>query len=207
MAHDYGSLRPYAAVTVSLACEHGLSQWLSWAKCLQAPAIAAMGDDEAVLRKAAAGFDLRTRLQAEMLSPVFLCALAEVHHCSQRYEEALATIGEALRIADHTEGRWMDAELGRLKGEVISAACGRNTANEGEQHFRRALDIARSQGSRMFELRAASSLSRYLAARRQPGFCASSPGAALRPVHRGLRYTASETIAGSAGGDRQPADG
>src|SRR5262249_8624540 len=125
-------------------------------------AVASTGDDERALQKATTGQALRERFQSRALMPVFLCALAEVHHRGGRGEEALATIAEALKIADGTEEHWMDAELWRLKGEVISSAGA--AAAEVEGHYRRALEIAQAQGSRMFELRAATALDRHLPA-------------------------------------------
>ncbi|MGH8569356.1 MAG: hypothetical protein ACREXU_15445, partial [Gammaproteobacteria bacterium] len=56
-------------------------------------------------------------------------------------------------------------ELYRLKGELTLQASGSGVPSpereaEAERSFRRAIDIARGQGARLFELRAAVSLAR-----------------------------------------------
>jgi predicted ATPase len=53
----------------------------------------------------------------------------------------------------------MDAELHRKKGEVL-LACAHGNGAQAEQEFRQAMDIARNQSARLFELRAATSLAR-----------------------------------------------
>ena len=56
----------------------------------------------------------------------------------------------------------MDAELWRLRGDVIGMRNGRKHGSEAEHQYRRALEIAHVQGSRLFELRAGTALSRHL---------------------------------------------
>jgi class 3 adenylate cyclase/tetratricopeptide (TPR) repeat protein len=163
MARDYRALQRYAAIMVALGREHGLPYWTAWGTCLEAPPLAAAGEADAAHAKASAGLAMRERIQARSLTPVFLSALAEIQHCLHRDEEALSTIGKALEIADCTEERWMDAELLRLKGDIICAEQGGRNAPEAERLYRQALSVARAQGSRMFELRSATSLSQQMA--------------------------------------------
>jgi predicted ATPase len=60
---------------------------------------------------------------------------------------------------DTTEEHWWEAELHRLKGELLLALSTDNAA-EAEPCFHQALDIARRQQAMSLELRAATSLSR-----------------------------------------------
>ena len=55
--------------------------------------------------------------------------------------------------------RWIEAELHRLHGELLLAQRTAET-NEAEACFSRALAVAREQGAKMWELRAATSLAR-----------------------------------------------
>jgi predicted ATPase len=65
--------------------------------------------------------------------------------------------------------RWYDAELQRLKGELILSR-GKTTASaEAVECFRRAIAIARNQGGSLYELRAALSLVRLGDGRRNQG--------------------------------------
>jgi predicted ATPase len=80
-----------------------------------------------------------------------------------RAQEGLAVLAEALATARRTGERWYEADLYRLKGELMlepleSGAPSPET--EAEACFAQALNIARSQGTRLFELRAAVSLGR-----------------------------------------------
>jgi predicted ATPase len=68
-------------------------------------------------------------------------------------------LAEALAAVEHTGGRFHEAELHRLRGELLlqqSAA----SWGEAEAHMRHALDVARGQQAKSLELRAAMSLSR-----------------------------------------------
>jgi hypothetical protein len=101
-------------------------------------------------------------------------------------EEALAVAAEALALVEATGERFYEAELHRLRGELLRQAAGegrpapaRATAAgppqsdpagraEAEACFHRALDVACQQGARSLELRAALSLARLLRERGQP---------------------------------------
>ncbi len=66
---------------------------------------------------------------------------------------------EALTVVDKTGARWYEPELPRLKGELLLQLSSDNQA-EAEACFHHALDIARNQQAKSFELRTATSLSR-----------------------------------------------
>ena len=87
-----------------------------------------------------------------------LSLLAEAYGQVGRVEEGLAALAEALTIVDTTGGRREEAELYRLKGELLWHAGYR--PEEVEACFHRALTIARRQQAKFWELRAATSLSR-----------------------------------------------
>jgi predicted ATPase len=95
---------------------------------------------------------------AELRRPYYLSLLADAHARAGRVDDALATLSEALRIAHRNDERWWEPELHRLTGELL-----RRTGDqvEAERCFRRALDLARVQGARAAELRAATSLGRF----------------------------------------------
>jgi hypothetical protein len=67
---------------------------------------------------------------------------------------------EAIVRSEHTEERWLIAELLRVKGEIHLWRRAHGAAAEAESHFRRALNLARQQGALSWELRAATSLAR-----------------------------------------------
>jgi predicted ATPase len=67
-------------------------------------------------------------------------------------------LAEALALVDKTGERWWEAELHRLKGELLRRRA--SPTEEVEACFHQALDIARRQQAKSLELRAAMSLSR-----------------------------------------------
>jgi predicted ATPase len=87
--------------------------------------------------------------------------LAECHAKSGNLEAALRALAEATEVAEENGERFYEPELHRLTGEFYLAA-GRDR-REAEEHFVRALDTARRQESRLFELRAATSLAHLIA--------------------------------------------
>jgi predicted ATPase len=96
---------------------------------------------------------------AEALRPYYLALLAEASGKRGQVEEGLHLLAEALAVAKDTgECRW-DAELHRLKGELLVARSAEPHA-EAATCFRQALTIANGQQAKSYELRAAMSLAR-----------------------------------------------
>jgi predicted ATPase len=92
----------------------------------------------------------------------FLGLLAEVLGRAGRVADGLEVLDEALALVEETSERLFEAELYRLRGELRHA-----TGREAEDDFRRALAVARRQGAKSLELRAATSLAR-LSGEREP---------------------------------------
>ncbi len=88
--------------------------------------------------------------------PYFLGCLAEGLVKAGHVEAALDTVTEALATVERTDSRFCEAELHRLKGELLLAAC--RDPVEAERAFRTALGLARRHGARMMEHRVAASL-------------------------------------------------
>jgi predicted ATPase len=69
-------------------------------------------------------------------------------------EECLA---EAAQLIETTDERYIEAELHRLRGEVLNAIGDRTAA---EQNYHQALAVAKRQDAKTLELRSATSLAR-----------------------------------------------
>jgi predicted ATPase len=67
-----------------------------------------------------------------------------------------------LARVDRLEERWFEAHLLRLRGEAL-LAISPERATEAEACYEHALAVARDQGARLWELRAATSLARLWA--------------------------------------------
>jgi predicted ATPase len=91
--------------------------------------------------------------------PHFLSILGDACTQAKRFPEAHQALHEGLAIVDKTDHRSQEAELHRLEGELLLAESPDQTA-AAEETFRLAIETARHQLSRAWELRATMSLSR-----------------------------------------------
>jgi predicted ATPase len=96
---------------------------------------------------------------AELGRPYWLALLAEVHGTLGKPEAGLTVLTEALMQVDKTAERCWEAELYRLKGELLLQQTSDNQT-EAETCFHQAIRIAQSQHAKSWELRAARSLSK-----------------------------------------------
>jgi serine/threonine protein kinase/tetratricopeptide (TPR) repeat protein len=95
---------------------------------------------------------------AELRVPGYLGMLGEAYAKLGRFEEAHGAISGALALAEKNDDRFQEAELHRLLGELHLAETEDQGAAEG--CFRTAIETARRQQSRAWELRATMSLAR-----------------------------------------------
>ncbi len=79
-----------------------------------------------------------------------------------RFDEGLHTVDEGFPFIERTGQQYYEAELHRLKGELLLAQDASNAA-QAEQSLRTALEISRKQHAKSWELRATTSLARLLA--------------------------------------------
>ena len=92
--------------------------------------------------------------------PWYLALLAGAYGIVGRTAEGLDAIAEALAQVASTNERFYEAEIYSVKGEILLKHGGPDWAAEAETCFRQALDIARMQSAKSWELRAATSLAR-----------------------------------------------
>ncbi len=74
-------------------------------------------------------------------------------------EEGLAAVGEALEHIEKSDERFFEAEVNRVKAELLLIQVPPDAA-EAEASLHKALEVARSQSAKSWELRAATSLAR-----------------------------------------------
>jgi predicted ATPase len=89
--------------------------------------------------------------------PWALILLTEAYAKLGRTVEGLNCLDEAAQLIETTHERYSGAELHRLRGDLLNATGDRSAA---EQNYHQALEVAKRQSARLFELRAASSLAR-----------------------------------------------
>ncbi len=102
----------------------------------------------------------------EVAAAYHLALIATALGKAGQFEEALRTIEESLLITDRTGQRHCEAEVHRLKGDLLLVQRASNAA-EAEKCFRTAIEIARKRNAKSWELRATTSLARLLAKQRK----------------------------------------
>jgi predicted ATPase len=124
---------------------HGWARWC-----------AGDGDGEAAMRE---GLALWNEMHYRLFAPLTGTLLAECEAEAGRAEVGLATLDAQLAAIEQTGQRWFDAEAHRVRGELLLKQR-RPDVPAAEAAFMRAIEIARSQQTRMFELRASLSLAK-----------------------------------------------
>jgi tetratricopeptide (TPR) repeat protein len=152
----------YAEADIALCTEHGLKFWLAGGNIVRGWALAAQGESADGVAQIRQGLAEWQSTGARVLVPFHLALLAEALSGQGRTEEALSSLAEALSVADATGERVYNAELHRLRAELLLRRAAGHA--EAEACLRRSLDIARQQGAKSLELRAALSLARLLRA-------------------------------------------
>ena len=149
----------HAEEMLALAKEHGFSYWLAWANVHLGWSLAALDQAPKGLSLIADGLAMYRATGAVLLTPWILMRLAEAHVRLGRPVEGLNCLVQATQIIETTDERADEAELHRVRGDLLDATGDRAGA---EQSYHQALAVARRQSARLFELRAATSLARLL---------------------------------------------
>jgi predicted ATPase len=142
----------------ALCTEHGFTVYLSWGTIEWGSALAAQGawaEGLAQMREGLAAYSVRGRLPWLL----FLGLLAEACGRAGQVEEGLRALHEALEAMQTTEERMYEAEVYRLRGELLLQQPAAQQG-EAEESLEQALIVARRQQAKSLELRAATSLSR-----------------------------------------------
>jgi predicted ATPase len=151
--------RTHAEAAITIATDQGFPQHLAQAMPMRGWALAASGRVEEGRAQIQQGLVAYRATGATRVRPYQLALLAETSAQVGHTTEGLEALGEALAMLDKSGVRWWEAELYRLKGELLLQHAVA-PPEEAEACFQQALDIARRQQAKSLELRAAMSLSR-----------------------------------------------
>jgi predicted ATPase len=113
------------------------------------------------VRTITAGVEFLRSTETTMWMPLFLSYLAKANAEIGQFDEASTKIGEAMTTMKTTKENWYEAEVNRVAGEIALQGM-EPDATKAEACFATALEIARKQGAKSWELRAATSMARLL---------------------------------------------
>ncbi|MFN0192397.1 MAG: AAA family ATPase [Aestuariivirga sp.] len=153
-------VRSYADAIVELADQHNLRYFRLSGQILKGWAMAQEGIKGDGLELMRCSATERLAIGVSWYQIRYLCMLAATYLQYNRATDGLIAIAEAMDRVERTGEHMWEAELNRIEGE-LHLLNGSSTSRV-EACFRRALEIARSQNARAFELRAATNLARLL---------------------------------------------
>jgi len=157
LLRDHAVLDEWVAQLVTLATEQGFPHWSAQGKIYQGWVKVNTGDLAAGISLLRSGRDAFRATGAKLLLPHYMGLLATASEIAGQMEEAVTLLDDALQIVEWTGERWLEADLYRLKGQMLSRQARSEAA---EELYCKALDIAKEQKAKLWELRAAVSLAR-----------------------------------------------
>lgn len=155
--HQPERAREIGAACIALCDEQAIMLERAWVMCPYGWAVAELGRIEEGIAHIRAGLDTQLSIGSQIARTQFLANFAEALRNAGRTEEALQAVEEGLAVSNRNGERYYDAELWRLKSELLKT---QDKAGEAEPCFHKAIDIARHQSAKSLELRACMSLAR-----------------------------------------------
>jgi len=156
----------FADLSVRLATEQGFQEMLAFAIIFRAWALVVGGQAEEGIGQLREGIASVRASGAQQGRAGLLSCIAAGYGLLGRAEEGLTAVAEATAVVNGTGERAYEAELYRLEGELLlqrdAAGASSKVEDESEMRFRQAIEIARRQEARSWELRATMSLARLL---------------------------------------------
>jgi len=146
-----------ADAAMRVAMEQGFPYWMALGSILRGWALVQQGQAQEGIEEIHQGLRAWQATGAEGIRPYYLALLAEAYGIMGQPAEGLTTLTEALTLVDTTGERWYEAEIHRLRGELLLQQSEDNQA-EAENCLQQAIVIAQNQEAKSLELRAATSL-------------------------------------------------
>lgn len=184
LRRNYRMVQEHADAVVALAREHGLALYHAMATLMQGWALSEQGKSTEAISQLRSGLAALDATGTSLVRPHFLGLLAQALAKVEQTEEALDFLNEAIRMVSNNGERYFEAELYRLKGELLfTQATSRELSEEdaseqrgpedgtslagAEQCFQHSLAIARTQRAGSWHLRTAISLARLYRSQNQ----------------------------------------
>jgi DNA-binding winged helix-turn-helix (wHTH) protein/predicted ATPase len=166
---------------ITLSQEQGFTHYLPGGMIRRGWILSEQGHGEEGIAQMRQGLATYRATVAELERPYYLALLADAHGKNGQPEEGLGVLAEAVAVVERTGERYYEAELWRMKGELLLAQevksqnakvksqKSENTdpqpltpdpQGEAEACFQKAIDVARRQRAKLLELRAVMSLVR-----------------------------------------------
>jgi class 3 adenylate cyclase/tetratricopeptide (TPR) repeat protein len=142
---------------LAISNEQGFSVWAVFGNIIRGWCLGALGQAADGIPLLVRGISMIRTTGVNLLMPFLLTTLAQTYQSAGQPQEGLNRIAEAIKIAEATQERWAEAEMHRVQATLLLSV---HEHAAGEESYCRALTVARRQGARFWELRAALDLAR-----------------------------------------------
>lgn len=124
LCREARSAQESAQRAVTVSTEQGFPLWSVTGIVMQAWTLAEQGQVEEGVVRLHQALTTYGAINSSIIYPYFLGLFADAQRKAARAEEGLATVTEALARVEQTGARYYEAELWRLKGELLLAQAG-----------------------------------------------------------------------------------
>jgi class 3 adenylate cyclase/predicted ATPase len=156
---NYAAAKALLDEGIAIADEKGALFWKAMGTMFQGCMFALTREAAKAVSSIASAIPAYRSTGATLFMPLYLVHLAKAHADLRQFDDARRCISEAERTTQASGDKWLEADIYRISGEVTLLSPERDAA-KAQSHFERALEIARAQQARSWELRAATSLAR-----------------------------------------------
>jgi class 3 adenylate cyclase/predicted ATPase len=148
-----------AEATLTLSRKHGFTFWTALIVFMQGWSLCQQRRGAEGLARMRTGFAAAEATGTKMMRPMFCALLAQAYGEVGQLDEAWRTLSDTLDAIEESGQRHYEAEAYRFRGELHLHQAHADV-EQASISFQRALDIARHQQAKSWELRAATSLAR-----------------------------------------------
>ena len=163
LRRDVQKTQHWTEASLALSIEQGFVFWPPQGMILQGWVLTEEGQASEGIARMRQGLVALDAAGTKILRAYSLSLLADAQSQAGHVKEGLVLLDEALAVVNETGGRGAEAELHRLKGDLLlpsGVQSLESRVQEAEACFQKAIEVARSQSAKSLELRAAMSLSR-----------------------------------------------
>ncbi len=147
----------YAEELLAISTEHRLPFHFGWATAFHGASLTALGQAHEGLTLLTQGLEALRATGAVMNTSIVLMWLAEAYAMVGQPADGLNCLAEAAQIIETTDERCHEAELHRLRGDLLNAT---GDPSAAERSYHQALAVAKLQSAKLLELQASISLAR-----------------------------------------------
>lgn len=180
LCRDPHGARPIADRVVALANEYAFPLWLAGGQMIVGWTKTQLGESENGIA------ELRSSIEALEVTGALIWVnfarylLSQALEAAGRAEQAMEAIDRVLLQIEGTRGRWYEADLHRVRGDLLLKL---DTVQAAESSYEQAIAIATRQGARLWQLRATTRLGTIW---KKHGRIAEARGR-IAPIRHGFR--------------------